>query len=277
MSEQDVEYLITGQTGKLNVSAEAAAAFHAGIVGDGQYVMTGFECTLNGTTAVNIAGGVICMNGREIYLNQAGTSVDIDAGASGTNRRDLIVVRFQRSNVEDTQVEHVEFAYLKGTAASSPSDPTYNVGNILDGTALVDMPLARITWTGTVPQIEVIAERFQSAADYRDSIFPVSVKLEAKTDASSIECKAFVIKALRLIILQCVIITNKQFAVNGRYTVASFPAEYVPANNADLFGSSDGNGIPTVQARTDGDIVVIPRINSVQSNKGVSFSGFWFF
>lgn len=164
------ELLITGQTGLKNVSAEAIRELLSGLAGTGQYVLKGFTCTLNGTTAVNVAGGVALFNGAEVYLKKTGQSVAISAGASGTNRRDLIVLRFTRTSQQDTQKESCSIVYLKGTAASSPKDPTYNTGSILDGTATVDMPLARITWTGVTPTIANIANKLQSADDFRDSI-----------------------------------------------------------------------------------------------------------
>lgn len=164
------ELLITGQTGLKNVSAEAIRELLSGLAGTGQYVLKGFTCTLNGTTAVNVAGGVALFNGAEVYLKKTGQSVAISAGASGTNRRDLIVLRFTRTSQQDTQKESCSIVYLKGTAASSPKDPTYNTGSILDGTATVDMPIARITWTGVTPTIANIANKLQSADDFQDSI-----------------------------------------------------------------------------------------------------------
>lgn len=164
------ELLITGQTGLKNVSAEAIRELLSGLAGTGQYVLKGFTCTLNGATAVNVAGGVALFNGAEVYLKKTGQSVAISAGASGTNRRDLIVLRFTRTSQQDTNKESCSLVYLKGTAASSPKDPTYNTGSILDGTATVDMPIARITWTGVTPTIANIANKLQSADDFRDSI-----------------------------------------------------------------------------------------------------------
>ena len=166
------ELLITGQTGLKNVSAEAIRELLSGLAGTGQYVLKGFTCTLNGATAVNVAGGVALFNGAEVYLKKTGQSVAISAGASGTNRRDLIVLRFTRTSQQDTNKESCSLVYLKGTAASSPKDPTYNTGSILDGTATVDMPIARITWTGVTPTIANIANKLQSADDFRDSISP---------------------------------------------------------------------------------------------------------
>lgn len=165
------ELLITGQTGLKNVSAEAIRELLSGLAGTGQYVLKGFTCTLNGTTAVNVAGGVALFNGAEVYLKKTGQSVAISAGASGTNRRDLIVLRFTRTSQQDTQKESCSLVYLKGTAASSPKDPTYNTGSILDGTATVDMPLARITWTGVTPKIENIANKWDSISQTKMGVW----------------------------------------------------------------------------------------------------------
>ena len=165
------ELLITGQTGLKNASAEAIRELLSGLAGTGQYVLKGFTCTLNGTTAVNVAGGVALFNGAEVYLKKTGQSVAISAGASGTNRRDLIVLRFTRTSQQDTQKESCSLVYLKGTAASSPKDPTYNTGSILDGTATVDMPLARITWTGVTPKIENIANKWDSISQTKMGVW----------------------------------------------------------------------------------------------------------
>lgn len=161
--------LITGETGTLNVTSEAAGAFHAAIVGSGQYVLTGCDISLQDATTVRITNGVICMNGREVYIPSSGATVNIDPGSAGVNRNDFIVVRYQKQSSGDGRVESATIEYIKGTPAATAKDPSYNAGSILNNSVIVDMLLARVKFNGVTPTIESLASKVGSLSSQPQS------------------------------------------------------------------------------------------------------------
>lgn len=258
------ELLITGQTGLKNVSAEAVRELLSGLAGTGQYVLKGFTCTLNGTTAVNVAGGVALFNGAEVYLKKTGQSVAISAGASGTNRRDLIVLRFTRTSQQDTNKESCSLVYLKGTAASSPKDPTYNTGSILDGIATVDMPIARITWTGVTPTIANIANKLQSADDYRDSISQVVTVGDDKVTFLK-----------RSGVVTCSGQVGKAITAWNTVKLCDIPSGFEPI--VEVFGSAICNSTDGAKiiARPDKTLSAMALIQNIPGNYDIVFCLSW--
>lgn len=146
-------HLITGYAGVEHIQSQDQGSFNIATFGGDQFVLdhgNKFEATLLAGNAVRIKDGDMLMQGRHIRLS-AGTTEDvtIENGTQGMLRKDLICVRYTKSN--STGVEDASFVVIKGTdAASDPSDPEYNEGTITDGTDLInDFPIYRVSLNGT--------------------------------------------------------------------------------------------------------------------------------
>lgn len=162
-------YLVTGSRGgsSPHVSSSQARNFHAGIVGDGKYVMSGLTASVTSANTVHIGPGVACFNGADVEVPAGGVDLTIENGSQGMKRNDLIVFRYENGSVESAQL-----VVITGTpAASEPSDPSYNDGSILDGDSPCDMPLYRITLDGiSVGDPEAVFESASSIGALRDSV-----------------------------------------------------------------------------------------------------------
>lgn len=145
-------HLITGYAGAEHIQSQDQGSFNIAAFGGGQYVLdhgNKFEASLLAGNTIRIKDGDMMMQGRHIRL-AAGTveELTIENGSQGMLRNDLIVARYTKNN--STGVENVSFVVIKGTeAASSPTDPEYNTGNITDGNDLInDFLLYRVSLNG---------------------------------------------------------------------------------------------------------------------------------
>lgn len=159
--------LITGHTGELNVTAEAVGALYAAMIGKDKYILDGFECDLVDSNTVHVSGGIVCMNGREVYLEKQGENITVTQGIQGQMRIDYILLRYQK---DQNNVESVEFVYTEGTPTSIEASgsvggalpPMTNLGSILDGVSTSDMVIAQVTWQNLIPSVQVVAKKLGS-------------------------------------------------------------------------------------------------------------------
>ncbi len=145
-------HLVTGYAGREHVTAADQGAFHAAVIGGGEFVLgTGnqFAASIVSNNQVRVLDGDIYMQGRFIRLDKD-TYIDlaIENGASGYKRHDLIVARYTESQA--TAIEEVNLVVIKGNAVeSNPMDPAYTIGDILvAGDMQNDMPLYRVVIDG---------------------------------------------------------------------------------------------------------------------------------
>ena len=142
--------IITGHTGKEHVTAEAAGALHAGIIGSGKYVLTGgnqFAAEIVSNNLIKIKSGELVNQGRHIRIPvNSYEEVTIQNGAQGMKRHDLIVMRYKHDT--SAQVESAELVVLKGISGTTAYDPVYTQGNILNGDLQDDFPLYRVSLNG---------------------------------------------------------------------------------------------------------------------------------
>ena len=118
----------------------------------------------------------MCMNqGTQMGVELTDyVDVTIENGISGSNRNDLIVMRYERN--ADTSIEKASLVAIKGTSGSVGEDPEYNTGNILDGGDLIDdMPLFRVkieslTITAVEPLFTVL-ENEPISIEFINSLF----------------------------------------------------------------------------------------------------------
>ena len=144
--------IITGHTGKEHVTAEAAGALHAGVIGTGKYVLAGgnqFAAEIVSNNLIKIKSGELVNQGRHMRIPvNSYEEVTIQNGTQKMYRSDLIVMRYKKNT--SLQVESAELVVIKGKASSSiqTSVPSYVNGNILSGATQDDFPLYRVSLSG---------------------------------------------------------------------------------------------------------------------------------
>ena len=170
--------IVTGMTGTAHITSDDDRAMNASLFGTGKYVLeygSQFDATVLTNNQIRIHDGMCINQGTQmgIELNDY-EDVVIENGVSGSNRNDLIVMRYERNS--DTSIENASLVVIKGTDGATATDPSYTSGNILDGGELIDdMPLFRVrieslTITAVEPLFEVIENEFISSSDI-DSLF----------------------------------------------------------------------------------------------------------
>lgn len=143
--------IVTGLTGKSHVTSAQDGRKNAFAFGSGRYVFDSgskFAYELVSNNLVKILDGDLIDQGRHICTDQNDyTELTIDNGISGNNRKDLIVMRYQKN--ADTSIESASLVVIKGTSTSGvASDPDYTEGDILSGDLVDDFPLYRVNLTG---------------------------------------------------------------------------------------------------------------------------------
>lgn len=170
-------HLVTGYAGREHVTAADQGAFHAAVIGGGEFVLgTGnqFAASIVSNNQVRVLDGDIYMQGRFIRLDKD-TYIDlaIENGASGYFRNDLIVARYTQNHA--TAIEEVNLVVIKGEAVmENPEDPAYTAGDILvAGDMQNDMPLYRVVIDGLnlvelVPLFSVYDSNLQKKQERTD-------------------------------------------------------------------------------------------------------------
>lgn len=162
-------HLVTGYAGKTHITAADHGALNAGIFGNKDYVLnTGntFSAVPLTANTIKILDGEMILHGRQIRM-EAGDyeEVTVENGTTDQKRNDLICIRYTKN--AETGIESVSCVTIKGAPdASSPVDPSYNTGSILDGTLIVDFPLYRVPLDGlNVGELVPLFETKDSLAD----------------------------------------------------------------------------------------------------------------
>lgn len=180
--------LVTGKKGTQHITSSQHGKLYAGIVGTGEYVFgnIGSACAASIVTAneIAIADGIILMQGREIEIDLAGVSVNIDSGTQGNYRNDLIVVTYNKEAT--TSLEESTITVIKGEIfpdASAVVDPDYTHGDILNGEIYNEMPLYRVSLNGvnvtavTPVFTEINSEQSDALQAVRDADSYYGIKL----------------------------------------------------------------------------------------------------
>lgn len=153
-------HLVTGYAGKTHVTAADHGAFWAAVIGSSDYVLDlgqKFAATIVSNNLIRIADGDLLMQGRHVRINKGETiDLPIENGTADMMRSDLIVARYTKS--EETGIEETNLVVILGTAAaSSPADPAYITGDILNGDLQRDFPLFRVNLDGaTISSIDTL-------------------------------------------------------------------------------------------------------------------------
>lgn len=145
-------HIVTAYAGKEHITSADQGSFNAGVVGTGKYVMgTGsrFEAEIVSNNLVKIKDGDLVNQGRHVRIAADDyEECTIQNGTQSRYRNDLIVARYSKN--ADTGIETISMIVIKGTAStsSSPADPTYTSGDILNGALTDDFPLYRVRLNG---------------------------------------------------------------------------------------------------------------------------------
>lgn len=139
--------IVTGMTGRAHITSDDDRARNAWVAGSGKIVFQHgrcFDADIQNNNLIRIRDGVLMNQGTQIAIELNDyEDVVIENGISGTNRQDLIVMRYEKN--ADTSLETAKLVVIKGEQSDTPTDPPYVSGNILDGGDLVDdFPLYRV-------------------------------------------------------------------------------------------------------------------------------------
>lgn len=142
--------IVTGYEGTPHVTAWQDRDLNQGIFGSGTYILSvgsKMAASIVSNNEIRIADGALVMQGC-LGVIQKGTydTITIDNGTQGMQRRDLICAQYSKNG--STGVESMSLVVIKGTAASSASDPSYTSGDIQNGDTLVQVPLYRVSING---------------------------------------------------------------------------------------------------------------------------------
>ena len=188
---------VDGQMATPHITGAQKGAMHAGVVGDGCYVLaTGNKCkaTQNSATSVTIGTGDLFIHGRHHQITAAET-VTIRSGTQGQKRNDLICAVYHR----DAQgIEQPTVTVLKGTPTTgTPADPTVPAGNVLNGDAVDYFPLYRVSLNGTTASAPVqLFKVLPTLASLGDSVSPIKFK---KVITDGLDINGVVINGIALI------------------------------------------------------------------------------
>lgn len=144
--------LVTGKAGKPHVSSDDDGRRIAGEVGADSYILyTGSWCrpSLVDSNTVRFGTGDMIVQGRHIGI-MAPEDVKVASGTQGKKRTDYICVHYKRdvNGSRPTLVETCEWKVLQGTPGTNPTPPSVPNGNILNGSADVTVPIARVDFDG---------------------------------------------------------------------------------------------------------------------------------
>ena len=165
---------IDGMAGKPHIGGDDKGRLHAGIAGEGSYVLgTGkrFAATKDGSNRVTIGTGDALIHGRHVSVTES-EQVTIESGTQGQKRNDLICLQYHRE--PSSGVESAKLTVLKGAPnPSTAADPSVPGGNVLNGAADDYMPLYRVALDG-VDMAEPVAlfETVPALTDLKEAAQP---------------------------------------------------------------------------------------------------------
>ena len=151
--------IVTGYRGEPHITSNAAQAFNQGVVGAANYVLNvgqKFEADLTDVNTVTIADGEGLLQGAHFRIDPGESeTVNIANGTVDMNRIDLICARYTKNAT--TGIEDVQLVVIQGEeSASTPTEPTYNTGDILDGDTPIDFPLYQVELEGLTPTLTAL-------------------------------------------------------------------------------------------------------------------------
>lgn len=168
-------HLITGYAGEEHIKSSDVGAFHAAITERGQWRLN-LDSVLHasvigaGSTTVQVSEGYGLFEGRMFGLEEPET-LYLEPVAVGFYQKDMIVARYEKN--PETLIETIRLEVISGTPATRENSavlPSYNNGSILNGDAIVDMPLFEVDRTYSSSAIKGIAPILDSSVITADDI-----------------------------------------------------------------------------------------------------------
>jgi hypothetical protein len=165
--------LITGFAGKPHIGSDDMGAWNAGTIGPDTYVLeTGdqLKFTLTDNNNGTLGTGDCSVDGRHIRVTAA-EELTIESGTQGQKRNDLVVFHYEKD--ASTGVETAVPKIIKGTPATTGTDPEIEEASILSGSASKDTPLWRLPIDGlTVGEPVPLFKTLPPLASVWDSVTP---------------------------------------------------------------------------------------------------------
>ncbi len=162
--------IVTGHTGSAHITADDWASFNAGLLSSSDVVLAFDMPEARETTS-----GVVTIPKLEIVIQGVhcrtdGTEkVTIETGSQGLYRNDLIVGRYRKN--ASSGVESFAVDIVKGTASSSPADPSVTQNDIRSGGTLREVPLYRIVLYGsTIQKIEPVISNIRNLRNLQKDV-----------------------------------------------------------------------------------------------------------
>lgn len=143
--------LVDGFADGPHITEEQVGIANQGLYGPDDYVLDEgkkSEAQILTNNSIRIFDATYVIQGRrDVIAANDYTDVNIDNGAQGMNRNDIIVRRYRKD--ESSEIEETEYAVIKGTPTSgTASDPEVATGVIRNGDTLHEMKLYRVKLNG---------------------------------------------------------------------------------------------------------------------------------
>lgn len=163
--------IVTGHVGSAHVTSWQDRDLNQGIFGPDTYILnvgSKLAATIISNNEIRIADGALVMQGCQGVI-QKGTydTISIDNGTQGMKRNDLICAQYTKS----AGVESMSLVVIKGTAASTPVDPSYTSGDIQNGDTPVQVPVYRAVLDGlTLTSVDAMVDTQDNVSDIATSL-----------------------------------------------------------------------------------------------------------
>nr|DAW85226.1 MAG TPA: hypothetical protein [Bacteriophage sp.] len=143
--------LVDGFADGPHITEKQVGIANQGLYGPDDYVLDEgkkSEAQILTNNSIRIFDATYVIQGRrDVIAANDYTDVNIDNGAQGMNRNDIIVRRYRKD--ESSEIEETEYAVIKGTPISgTASDPEVATGVIRNGDTLHEMKLYRVKLNG---------------------------------------------------------------------------------------------------------------------------------
>ena len=231
--------IVTGHVGSAHVTSWQDRDLNQGIFGPDTYILnvgSKLAATIISNNEIRIADGTLVMQGCQGVI-QKGTydTISIDNGTQGLKRNDLICAQYTKS----AGVESMSLVVIKGTAASTPSDPSYTSGDIQNGDTPVQVPVYRVVLDGlTLTSVDALVDVQDNIDDIGTSIGNIGEVYEANASSVSV-------------------------SKNTSTTIVSLTVSagtYVVVANGLFSSSGSGNRKLTLTGGTVGDLVHVAQV-----------------
>lgn len=173
--------LLDGFADGPHVTAEQNGIANQGLYGPDDYVLDEgkkSEAQILTNNSIRIFDAVYVIQGRrDVIAANDYTDVNIDNGAQGMNRNDIIVRRYRKD--ESSEIEETEYAVIKGTPASgTASDPEVATGVIRNGDTLHEMKLYRVKLNGlNIVAVEPLFNVLMNMSMINKSLYDTSYEI----------------------------------------------------------------------------------------------------